>query len=183
VARKRIQQRRFYPPSELDPEIMEAVRRGDLDQAMRIDHVSRYAEWGDWTPLAEYIGTGGALTKKMRAFVARVLRGEEKRPPNKTVSRAKDWEYLRWGLFVAAVEAARGVTRAAAIDKAAEAFGVDRRTIYDGIKMFAEFRLPSSEEKNPPWLQRVCQLLVEGKQEAALVVIDEEFSSIFSDTK
>jgi hypothetical protein len=47
------------------------------------DKVLRYAEAGDWTPLADYVRKGGRVTIQMRPFLADVLDGKRKRPAKK----------------------------------------------------------------------------------------------------
>jgi hypothetical protein len=102
-----------------------AVREFALGQAQR----------GDWETLAAYIEVGGAITGDVRSFVIDVLMGKKKKGSRKEGSNNRP------GTFKAEIHSQlralgtiveghrRGMGRQEGYGAAAEAFGVDTRTI------------------------------------------------------
>jgi hypothetical protein len=66
----------------------------------------RAAKIGDWEELASYIERGGEITPAMRVFLARVLRGQEKRLPNRPPSGVTAKEQLTAAAYALALKAA-----------------------------------------------------------------------------
>jgi hypothetical protein len=64
------------------------------------DKVLRYAEAGDWTPLADYVRKGGRVTIQMRPFLADVLDGKRKRPAKKISAAETERRNLDLAAFV-----------------------------------------------------------------------------------
>jgi hypothetical protein len=99
-----------------------------LPLASPSEKVLAWAKVGDWSVLADYIEGGHRIDKEIRKFLVSILRQETPKPNN----RAPKFEtYLRGiekARFVLSLEE-KGIKRNRAIDKAAEKFGVDRRTI------------------------------------------------------
>src|SRR5262249_3762284 len=95
-----------------------------------------WAKKGDWGFLADHIEASRMGNKKMRTFVAGVLRQEIKRPPRRSPTAARIFgpgsviERARFFLLLRA----NGVGREAAIDMTAEKFDTDRRTIQRNLK-------------------------------------------------
>jgi hypothetical protein len=92
------------------------------------EKVLAWAKVGDWSVLADHIEGGHRIDKEIRKFLVSILRQEIPKPNN----RAPKFEtYLRGiekARFVLSLEE-KGIKRNRAIDKAAEKFGVERRTI------------------------------------------------------
>jgi hypothetical protein len=91
---------------------------------------------GDWGCLADYIEASRMGNKEMRTFIAGVLRQEIKKPPNRGAGARRIFgrggviERVRFFLSLRPDETGRE----AAIDRTAEKFGIDRRTIQRDIK-------------------------------------------------
>jgi len=64
------------------------------------------AKFGDWEELASYIERDGEITPAMRAFLARVLRGREKRPPNRPRSGVRAKKQITVAAYALALKAA-----------------------------------------------------------------------------
>jgi hypothetical protein len=82
---------------------------------------------GDWDELINHIEDGGKITNEMRKFVVGVLRGTIKRPSNRPRTQAKIREHIRMAGYVWQIQKTDG--RDKAIVKAAERFGIARRTM------------------------------------------------------
>ena len=114
--------------SDLLGEIIEKVTPGRaLELAMAFA-----TRRGDWEPLAVYVELGLPLPKIARTFIAAVLRGK-KRPNNRVKTAFAFIKSMARAMFVLDEEE-RGEKRERAIDKAADEFGVDRRTIQRDLK-------------------------------------------------
>src|SRR5262249_49020616 len=64
------------------------------------------AKFGDWEELASYIERDGEITPAMRAFLARVLRGREKRPPNRPRSGVRAKKQITVAAYALVLKAA-----------------------------------------------------------------------------
>jgi hypothetical protein len=91
-----------------------------------------WARRGDWEPLAVYLELGGLISDKARAFLVAVLRGEKK-PNNRAPSSIASIKSAFRADFVLNEER-HGQKREHAINKAADVFEVDRRTIQRDLK-------------------------------------------------
>jgi hypothetical protein len=83
------------------------VRRGQLlcgliarFEMQDRDRVLRYAEAGDWKPMADYIRNGRRVTIQMRPFLADVLDGKRKRPAKKISAAETERRNLDLAAFV-----------------------------------------------------------------------------------
>jgi hypothetical protein len=95
-----------------------------------------WARRGDWEPLAVYLELGGHLSEHARAFLAAVLRGK-KRPNNRAKTGVASLTSFIRALSVTEEER-RGEKRERAINKAADEFEVDRRTIQRDLKEWGD---------------------------------------------
>src|SRR5262249_19697069 len=91
--------------------------------------VLRGAKNGDWGLLALYIEIGGAVTPAMRNFLTAVLRGENKRPNNRAMKF--ETEVLSNMRAVSPLARMRDGenSKTRAIEKTAETYSVDVRTV------------------------------------------------------
>ena len=115
---------------------------------------------GDWAPLIRYIETDGQLTAKMRKFLAEVLRGEIKRPNNRAPTVATAQRHLGMAFFVLC-RRREGLKLAAAIDRTAERFDADRRTVQRAIKRWRGKDLEAAAETIFSELPELEQILID----------------------
>src|SRR5262249_27422643 len=101
--------------------------------------VMQWAERGARGPLATYIDARGVITDEVRNFLVGVLRGERAEPSNRPPSPYAYKKSCLRAEFVFAHEK-YGEKRERAIDKAADTFGVDRRTIQRDLKKWGAKR-------------------------------------------
>jgi hypothetical protein len=100
-------------------------KRGLLDKGgVALVFAQRF---GDWNPLAEKVASDAPLFADERAFIADVLRGKKKpanrAPAYKTIARQA-------GMALAVLQLQmKGASTEQAVDKVAEEFGVDPRTV------------------------------------------------------
>jgi hypothetical protein len=114
------------------------VRNEELTKQWR--EMGAWAGWalnwekrGDWAPLAEYIEEGGEISDSIRAVLVTILRGKP-RPNNRAQSHRVFFKSMQRATFAFFQQKETGGKRELAIDKAAEHFGVDRRTIQRDLK-------------------------------------------------
>ena len=92
---------------------------------------ARWARWGDWKRLTDYVANGGRITSEIRKFLAAVLRREVRKPNNRAASFAGSDAAvdgaLKSVLFVLSLEQELG--RRGATSAAAKKFNVSRRSI------------------------------------------------------
>jgi hypothetical protein len=124
------------------------------------EYFLRPALRGDWGLLIRYIETDGQLTGEMRKFLAGVLRGEIKRPNNRAPTVATAQRHLGMAFFVLC-RRREGLNLAAAIDRTAEQFGADRRTVQRAIKRWRGKDLEAAAEAIFSELPELREILVD----------------------
>jgi hypothetical protein len=111
-----------------------------------------YARNGDWKDLASYVEHHRVDNRELRAFIAAIIRGKQKRPNNRPPTRKSQAESSRrcrrvvWAVYV------DGMGKEAAIDKVADEMGLHRRTIQRDLSlrgMSATFWLSSQSWRAP----------------------------------
>jgi hypothetical protein len=107
----------------------------------------QWARRGDWEPLAVYIELGLSLSDEARDFLVAVLRGKTK-PNNRAQTSVVQVKSAFRAHFVFA-EQERGEKRDRAIKRAADEFGVDRRTIQRDLKEWPEAEFNATEWLDP----------------------------------
>jgi hypothetical protein len=87
----------------------------------------------DWSIQATHIELGGPITKDMRKFIVRVLRGEEKRPPHRVKTIRVAERQLNMVTLVATLEYS-GYSSAKAIQIVAGLYDVDDADVKHALK-------------------------------------------------
>ena len=95
---------------------------------------ARWARWGDWKRLTDYVANGGRITSEIRKFLAAVLRREVRKPNHRAASFAGSAGVdgaLKSVLFVLSLEQELG--RRGATSAAAKKFNMSRRSIQQAL--------------------------------------------------
>jgi hypothetical protein len=130
----------FFPPgTETDEELIRHGQEAGF-QSWKIRFISaagtaaRWARWGDWKRLTDYVANGGRITSEKRKFLAAVLRREVRKPNNRAASFAGSAGVdgaLKSVLFVLSLEQELG--RRGATSAAARKFNMSRRSIQQAL--------------------------------------------------
>lgn len=91
------------------------------------------AEEGDLSRLARRVEHGAVLSDQERAFIAKHLRGEIKKPRHRPVKRATRWRHESMAMMVYLLRHLRGGKQDAAVLEAEKQFGVGRTTIMEAL--------------------------------------------------
>jgi hypothetical protein len=128
-----------------------AANDADFEQYLNASALEVARRYGDWDYLAIYLEDGGFISDEMRAFLAAVLRGEKKRPPNRAQTAMN---HARHKLLAMAVlnHKSKGKNTEAAINAVCEHNNVDRRTVQRALKTWRprlQQALSSGEAEKP----------------------------------
>jgi hypothetical protein len=91
---------------------------------------------GDWEPLISYIEKGGDINNEVRTFILDVLKEKVRRPKHRPRRAATLLHHAKIAWLVRKWRA-DGLGDEASIEKAMEAFNIDRRTVQRALKDFA----------------------------------------------
>ena len=110
-----------------------AILREEVHFELEDDALVPFALDGDRKPLISYIEKGGEINGDKRNFILDVLKGEVRRPNNRPRRAATLLHHAKIAWYVRKWRA-DGLRPEAAIEKAMQTFGMDRRTVQRALK-------------------------------------------------
>jgi hypothetical protein len=134
-----------------------------------------YARNGDWKDLASYVEHHRVDNRELRAFIAAIIRGKQKRPNNRPPTRKSQARRCRrvvWAVYV------DGMGKEAAIDKVADEMGLHRRTIQRDLKGHERYFLAILAELARANIlavkRKIPQLTLGRREQAAIAALRSE---------
>ena len=96
------------------------------------------ARVGDWAPLIEYLESDWPMTMKVRKVLAKILKGELKRPNNRAPKEKTSWKYQGIACMIGGLKF-EGLPTTSIVAQVASSYKLSERTIYKVMDDYSEY--------------------------------------------